>query len=93
MSVFRADAIQLAILRVLLAHPEGVTAGAIERELGMTHPAVFRRLRRLEADGALVVEHDGNTRQGFHVLYRADAGRIRAELRLIQDWIDGLPVD
>lgn len=92
-SVFRADVIQLAMLRVLLAHPEGITAGAIERELGMTHTAVFRRLRQLEADGALLVEHEGDNRQGFRLLYRVDAGRIRAELRRIQDWIDGLPVD
>lgn len=85
--------VQLAILRLLLEHPEGITAGTIERTLGASHGIVFRRLRQLEADGAVLVEHEGDNRQGFRLLYRADASSIRAELRRIQDWIDGLAVD
>lgn len=85
--------VQLAILRLLLEHPEGITAGEIERTLGISHGIAFRRLRLLEDDGAVLVDHEAGTRQGYRLLYRADAARIRAELRRIQDWVDGFAGD
>lgn len=85
--VLGLDLIQLSILRTLLAHPDGMTAGALQRELQVSHAIVFRRLRQLEQDGSVVVAHAGGARQGHRLIYRADLARIDAELTRIRDWL------
>ncbi|MEQ3625476.1 MAG: Lrp/AsnC family transcriptional regulator [Celeribacter sp.] len=61
---FEADATDLAILRALAADATR-SAGALGRELGLSQPATWRRIRRLEEAGVL---------KGRRL--RLDAGRL-----------------
>lgn len=77
--MFGANPIRGAIIRVLAQHPEGMTSGAIERELGTAYQTVFRHLQALVAEGA--VKTDGNeVHHGRRVIYRLDTDVVTKTL-------------
>lgn len=79
MMIFGVNPIRGEIIRLLARNPEGMTTGAIQRELDATYHTVFRHVRELEEAG--VVQSDaGEHRQGQRVIYRLDTVAIRAAL-------------
>lgn len=70
MDMFGVNAMRGAIIRTLAAHPQGLTSGQIERELDASYQTVFRHLKALVAEGAVVVDDD--VEQGRRTIYAID---------------------
>ncbi|WP_336624994.1 MULTISPECIES: ArsR/SmtB family transcription factor [unclassified Microbacterium] len=70
MDMFGANAMRGAIIRTLSAHPHGLTSGQIERELNASYQTVFRHLKALVAEGAVLVDEQVN--QGRRTIYTLD---------------------
>lgn len=87
------DVASLAMLRLLLARPDGVMSREVEHELGMAYPSVRRRLRALEDAGLVAVKHSGDRGQGQPQRYYVDAAAVRVSIRNVQDWLDGFEAD
>jgi len=77
--VFGANPIRGAIIRLLALTPEGMTSGAIQRELSTTYQTVFRHLQEMESTG-IVTSDAGEKRQGQRVIYALDASALKAAL-------------
>jgi DNA-binding transcriptional ArsR family regulator len=88
MTVFGVNPIRGAIVRLLSRHPEGMTSGAIHRELNATYQTVFRHLQELESAGA-VTSDAGEKRQGQRVIYVADSVAVRAALAGYESYLLG----
>jgi len=81
-----ANPIRGAIIRVLAQHPNGLTSGAIERELGVSYQTVFRHLQQLVAVG--VVTTDGEeVHHGRRVIYTLDRQAVITTLSEYRDFL------
>ncbi len=87
--MFGVNPMRGAIIRVLSQHPEGMSSGAIERELEASYHTVFRHLQALGAAG-LVVPAGEEVHQGRRTIYTIDR---RAVTSAIDDYKDYLLPD
>lgn len=60
------------VRRLLAAHPEGLVAGEIQRELGMAASTLSHHLDRLKHEGLV-----DSTRQGVYLRYRVSTDGLR----------------
>jgi len=60
------------VRRLLAAHPEGLVAGEIQRELGMAASTLSHHLDRLKHEGLV-----DSTRHGVYLRYRVNADGLR----------------
>src|ERR1700712_2500739 len=74
------DPVRRRILEVLAEgeHPAGTVAGVIQREFGISQPAVSHALRVLRDNGFTTVRKDGARR-----LYAVDPGPLQS----VDDWL------
>ena len=89
------DATDLAILR-LLAGDATLGAAEIGREIGLTQPAVWRRIRRLQDSGIIagrriVVDHAARGVTGSGVIGLRRAARGRPELETFERAVAAIP--
>lgn len=75
-------------MRLLAQHPEGLTSGAVERELNASFQTVFRHLQALEAAG-VVVTNTEEPRIGRRVEYQLDQAALVATLRDYEAYLLG----
>jgi len=73
---------------MLAQHPEGLTSGAIARELDAQYQTVFRHLRELEVGGVVSSPAEG-IRHGRRVLYQLDQAALVATLRDYEAYLLG----
>ncbi len=76
--VFGANVMRGAIIHTLASHPKGLTSGQIERELDASYQTVFRHLKSLVAEGAVLVDDEVN--QGRRTIYTLDRSAIERAL-------------
>jgi len=88
MMVFGVNPIRGAIVHLLSRHPEGMTSGAIHRELNATYQTVLRHLQELESAGAVTTDA-GEERQGQRVIYVADSDAVRSALAGYESYLLG----
>ncbi|WP_157109392.1 ArsR/SmtB family transcription factor [Cryobacterium arcticum] len=86
--VFGANPLRGAIIRLLALNPEGMTSGAIQRELNTTYQTVFRHLQEMESTG-IVTSDAGEKRQGQRVIYVLDSSALRAALHGYEAYLLG----
>lgn len=86
--MFGANPLRGAIIRLLAVTPEGMTSGAIQRELNTTYQTVFRHLQEIESTG-IVTSDAGEKRQGQRVIYELDSDALRAALSNYEDYLFG----
>ncbi|TFC97741.1 ArsR family transcriptional regulator [Cryobacterium sinapicolor] len=77
--VFGANPLRGAIIRLLALNSEGMTSGAIQRELNTTYQTVLRHLQELESAGTVTADA-GEQRQGQRVIYVLDTDALQSAL-------------
>ena len=86
--MFGANPLRGAIIRLLALNSEGMTSGAIQRELGTTYQTVLRHLQELES-ADIVTADAGEQRQGQRVIYVLDGDVLRSALSGYGEYLFG----
>lgn len=86
--VFGANPLRGAIIRLLALHSEGMTSGAIQRELNTTYQTVLRHLQELESAGTVTADA-GEQRQGKRVIYVLDTDVLQSALSGYGEYLFG----
>lgn len=84
--MFGVNSIRGAIIRILAQHPEGMTSGAIERELETSYHTVFRHLQVLSGTG-LVAPSAEDVHQGRRTIYTIDRAAVTRAITEYQDYL------
>lgn len=84
--MFGANPMRGAIIRVLAQHPEGMTSGAIERELEASYQTVFRHLQALGETG-IVSPAAQDVRHGRRTIYTIDRNAVNRAIDEYKDYV------